>query len=379
MEQGLSRRLKAALQDAGAGCSALSWTTEDGKHLWGRNFDFNRISQDSKVSVVPRGTVYHTCIADPKQPPSQETRQVSRYGAVGMGLLLLPASPILYEGINDQGLMGGQLYYRGFAHFPSLVRPDTAPLQPPLAVYHLLAQCATVAEVAEMLERQVTLVAQPLMGTVPPLHWSFSDRTGETIVVESDQDGLHIYRNTVGVMTNSPGYPWHRLNLLNYAGIRDLDYDTLELDQLCLDQCFSGSGAQGLPGDWSSPSRFIRLAFLRHYGAKGKNEADGVSRMLHLFQSAVFPLGMVRVSQPGKPSELEPEGLPFDYTVYTSLMCSESLRFYWVSYENQRVRYVDLSCLAQAKAPVQFDLGRCPDFLDITSQSCSEAALQGNP
>ena len=170
MEQGLSRRLKAALQDAGAGCSALSWTTEDGKHLWGRNFDFNRIAQDSKVSAVPRGTVYHTCIADPKQAPSQETRQISRYGAVGMGLLLLPASPILYEGISDQGLMGGQLYYRGFAHFPSQARPDTMPLQPPLAVYHLLAQCATVAEVVEMLEQQVTLVAQPLMGTVPPLH-----------------------------------------------------------------------------------------------------------------------------------------------------------------------------------------------------------------
>ena len=109
-----------------------------------------------------------------------------------MGLLLLPASPILYEGINDQGLMGGQLYYRGFAHFPPQARPDTMPLQPPLAVYHLLAQCATVAEVVEMLEQQVTLVAQPLMGTVPPLHWSFSDRTGETIVVESAQDGLHI-------------------------------------------------------------------------------------------------------------------------------------------------------------------------------------------
>lgn len=376
MEQDLSRRLKAALQDAGAGCSALSWTTEDGRHLWGRNFDFNRISPDSKITAVPRGTIYHTCIDDSQQAPLQETRQVSRYGAVGTGLLLLPASPILYEGINDQGLMGGQLYYRGFAHFPSQVRPDTVPLQPPLAVFHLLAQCATVAEVAQMLEQQVTLVAQPLMGTVPPLHWSFSDRTGETIVVESDQDGLHIYRNTVGVMTNSPGYPWHRLNLLNYAGIRDLDYDTLELGQVRLDQCFSGSGAQGLPGDWSSPSRFIRLAFLRHYGTKGKNEAEGVSRMLHLFQSAAFPLGMVRVSQPGKPSELEPEGLPFDYTVYTALMCSESLRFYWVSYENQRVRYVDLSCLAQAKAPVQFDLGRRPEFLDVTSGAAEQESAQ---
>ena len=340
----------------------MSWATRDGKHLWGRNFDFDRIARGTAVTCLPAGTPYF--------PGGQEgggPQLRSRYAAVGTGILLIPGTPVLYEGINERGLMGGQLYYREFARFPAQVRPGTLALCPPFAVLHLLGQCADVEEAVQALQSEVTLAALPVLGTVPPLHWAFSDATGEMAVVESDRDGLHIYRRTVGVMTNSPGYPWHRLNLLNYAGIRDLDYDTLELDQLCLDQCFSGSGAQGLPGDWSSPSRFIRLAFLRHYGTKGKNEAEGVSRMLHLFQSAVFPLGMVRVSQPGKPSELEPEGLPFDYTVYTSLMCSESLRFYWVSYENQRVRYVDLSCLAQAKEPVQFDLGRRPEFLDVTS------------
>ena len=70
----------------------------------------------------------------------------------------------------------------------------------------------------------MSLVAIPMLGTVPPIHWMFSDRTGESIVVESDRDGLHIYRNTVGVMTNSPGYPWHRTNLLNYPQLRPLDY-----------------------------------------------------------------------------------------------------------------------------------------------------------
>ena len=95
-------------------------------------------------------------------------------------------------------------------------------------------------------------------------------------------------------MTNSPGYPWHKMNLLNYAGIRDLDYPSVDLDGESLEQCFSGSGAQGLPGDWSSPSRFVRLVFLKKYALPGKDEEEGVGRMFHLFQSAASLWGLIR-------------------------------------------------------------------------------------
>ena len=102
-------------------------------------------------------------------------------------------------------------------------------------------QVSHCEEVAEKIEREVQFVGNPLLGTVPPIHWIFSDGTGETIVVEPDRDGLHVYRNTMGVMTNSPGYPWHRTNLLTYAGLRDLDYDTLHINGDSLEQCFSGA------------------------------------------------------------------------------------------------------------------------------------------
>ncbi len=171
------------------------------------------------------------------------------------------------------------------------------------------------------MKNKVTIMNLPLFGSVPTLHWAFSDRTGEMIVVEPDRDGLKVYRNTIGVMTNSPGYSWHRLNLLNYAGIRDLDYDVLDLESDRLNQCFSGSGAQGLPGDWSSPSRFIRLAFLKKYCVKGRDESQGVANMLHLFQSAAFPLGIVRITEQGTVTEYDKDISPYDYTVYTSIMC----------------------------------------------------------
>ncbi len=345
-----------------AGCSAMSWSTENHRHLWGRNFDFNRIAKGSGITYLPKGTRYSTCTAKAQRGMPSQVHQRAAYAAVGTGLLALSSGPVLYEGINEKGLMGGQLYYRTFARYAPAVRQGTLPLQPPFVVYHLLAQCASVAEAAETMQQEVTVIDAPVLGTVPPLHWSFSDCTGETAVIEPDADGLHIYRNTMGVMTNSPGYPWHRLHLLNYANVRDLDYDAFSLNGEVLEQCFSGSGAQGLPGDWSAPSRFVRLAFLKHYAQKGADEAAGVARMLRLFQSAAFPLGMVRVSQSGPATALDTEITPYDYTVYTAVMCAESRRFYWATYENQRVQYVDLQHLQRCPRPAQIAFQTAPDF-----------------
>lgn len=343
-----------------AGCSALSWHTEDGSRLLGRNYDFSRLAQGSAVTWLPPDTPYHTCLDDSR------TAHRSAYGCAGMGLLQLPGGPVLYEGINERGLMGGQLYYREFAHYPPTPRPGTAPLQPPFAVYHLLAQCSTVDEAAVLLEEETTLVSIPLLGTVPPLHWIFSDRTGETMVVEPDVDGLHLYRRTLGVLTNSPGYLWHRLNLLNYAGIRDLDYGELDLGEEVLSQCFSGSGAQGLPGDWSSPSRFVRLAFLKKLAQLGADEPQGVARLFRLLQSAAFPLGLVRVTHQGHLTQLDREVSPFDYTIYSCVMCAQSARYYWTSYENQQIRYLELNRLSRSAGPIQFDVGLRGEFFSLT-------------
>ena len=326
-------RARALLGDLSAGCSAVAWETADGGHLWGRNFDFNRIAADSKVTFVPRGQVFYACGTELEGNLEPSTRCTAAYAAVGIGSLVLRSTPALYEGLNEKGLMGGQLYYRTFAHFAPEARPGTLPLQPPFLVTWCLATCASVEEVARALEERVSLVAIPMLGTVPPIHWMFSDRTGESIVVESDRDGLHIYRNTVGVMTNSPGYPWHRTNLLNHPQLRPLDYGELAWGGERLEPCFSGSGAAGLPGDWSSPSRFVRLL-------TGPEEITPHDR------------GVV----------------PYDYTVYSSVLCAESMRFYWLTYRNSRVRYVELSRLLKGDRPLQFALGEEPEFCDVTGE-----------
>lgn len=331
------------------GCSCLAWETEEGAALWGRNFDLNDLPPDTQVTFLPPGTA---CAPGGPGAPAR----TARWGAVGVGTLAVPGLPMLYEGINQMGLMGGQLNFRGFAGYPAVPRPGTIALPPGGVVWHLLARCATVAEAAEMLEREVTVTAAPVLGAVPTVHWAFADETGESIVAEPAAEGVRIYRNALGVLTNSPDYPWQRTNLLNYTGVRDLDRDAGPLGA-GLEPCFSGTGGQGLPGDWSSPSRFVRLAFLRRYARRGRTEEEGIARLLRLLQSAAFPLGAVRLAE-------EP---PWEHTIYTAVACARSRRFYWTTYEEQQVRFVDLPRLAERGVPARFPLGEGTAFRDMTA------------
>ena len=121
-------QLQQLMSMMNAGCSALSWKTQDGKHLWGRNMDFNRLAQGSKISFIPRGTSYYMRGTTMENNLREQERRTSAYAAVGTGFLMIPSTPVLYEGINEKGLMGGQLYYREFAHFEQQVREGTPAL-----------------------------------------------------------------------------------------------------------------------------------------------------------------------------------------------------------------------------------------------------------
>lgn len=318
-------------------CSAAAWSTLDNKHLFARNFDHTGIAEGSGVMYIPRCTEYISAVGEKKRS--------SRYSAVGMGICSQNGIYAVYEGVNERGLMGAQLYYRGFAYYPQECGGENI-VQPPLLVYHLLAGCSSVDEAEETLRHETELSGKPLFGASAPLHWMFTDSSGKTLIAEPDKDGLRVYTDTAGVMTNSPPYPWHRLNLLNYTGLDNKDSEDTVFGRERTERCFSGSGFSGLPGDWSSPSRFVRLAAMLRYAVKGRDEKQGVAFFLRLMNSVAFPLGVVRVSD----SECMTEGAPpFDYTVYTSVMCAESLKYYWNTYEDQSLRCVDMKKLKTEK------------------------------
>ena len=51
-----------------------------------------------------------------------------------------------------------------------------------------------------------------------PLHWMLADRE-QCLVLEAVQEGLKIYENPFGVLTNNPPFEYHRLNMNNYMNL----------------------------------------------------------------------------------------------------------------------------------------------------------------
>lgn len=344
--------------DLSAGCSAVAWETADGGHLWGRNFDFNRIAADSKVTFVPRGQVFYACGTELEGNLEPSTRCTAAYAAVGIGSLVLRSTPALYEGLNEKGLMGGQLYYRTFAHFAPEARPGTLPLQPPFLVTWCLATCASVEEVARALEERVSLVAIPMLG----------DRAAHPLDVFRPHRGEHRGGVRPGRAAHLPEHGWSddqqpRLPVAPYQSVELSPTPAPGLRRAGLGRGAAGAllfrqRAAGLPGGLVVPLP-LRAAGLPP-GARGQGRGRSGGGV-----PSVPPAPQRRLSSgcggAHRPGEITPHDrgvVPYDYTVYSSVLCAESMRFYWLTYRNSRVRYVELSRLLKGDRPLQFALGR---------------------
>lgn len=354
----MNSKIRQVAKQLNAGCSSIAWETQDGKHIWGRNYDFNSIAE-SATTVVPRGLKYYTAGTPYDHNLSEENIVTAKYAAVGVGTMAMQVTPVFYEGINEKGLMGGQLFYAGFASFPDVPRPNSQELNPGYVVTHALLQCATVDEVVDLLTKKATCVNQALAGSTATVHWAFSDRSGETIIIEPDNQQITIYRHTAGVMTNSPDYRWHKQNLLSYLNVKNDEFPDRNMDGIEVQKPFKGTGALGLPGDFTSQSRFIRASFLKYYGIKGQNEEEGIQYLFHLLDNVAMPLGIVKVSDHGNQQD-------YDETIYSAAMCAESLKFYWKSYKNSTVQCVDLNHELNNSEVKSFPLNNeTPDFKNV--------------
>ena len=346
------------------GCSAISEVTKDNNHLFGRNLDFNRLSAGTGIIYVPANYKYYVVGSKYDNTLVEENSYLSKYAVLGIGTNVLAPTMALYDGQNEKGLAGAQLYYREYAHFTSAVKPGTYAVQPPYFLVHALSQCQNVAEVIDLVQNKITLIAKPLLGSIPTIHFIFTDKSGQSVVIEPDADGLKIYPNQLGILTNSPSYSWQTTNLANYMNLTNHDFDNISFSDVTLKQSFSGNGLHGLPGDFSSPSRFCRLSFLKKYGVKGDNEALGVEYVFHYLANVTFPLGLVEVSEPGTPTEKDENIVPYDYTIYSVVYSLDKGNIYYKTYQNSLTKTIGFADFKQdlIVIPLEFE----PKFKKIS-------------
>ena len=301
-------------------CTAATYKTND--FYMGRTLDYE-FSYGDEITVTPRNysfTLRHG------------GKLENHYAIIGMAHVA-GNYPLYYDAINEKGLGIAGLNFVGNATYKP-VNPDSDKKQ--ITQFELipfiLGTCASLKEAKEAL-KNMDLVDTPFSPQLPvgSLHWLIADETG-SITVEAVKEGLMIYDNPAGVLTNNPPFPQQMFQLNNYMHLSPRQPVNTFSKDLPLNTYSRGMGALGLPGDLSSSSRFVRASYVKMNSRCNGDELSSVSQFFHILGSVDQQRGCCEVAE-GK----------YEITLYTSCCNMTKGIFYYTTYENHQINAVDLN------------------------------------
>ena len=297
-------------------CTGVRFGDDNGNMYFGRNLDWST-GYGQKVVLTPRGYSYKSAFLGEMKP--------QRGAIIGMAIVV-ENTPLYFDCANEAGLAVAGLNFPGYASYA----PEAIDGKTNVAAYEfplwLVMNFKTVDE-AEKALRNVAIVAKPINEQFPvsQLHFIIGDAK-RSIVVEYTANGMEIYHNDVDVLTNQPGYGWHKENLRNYLNLFPQMPKEVKWRGTRMTAFGSGSLMRGIPGDYYSPSRFVRVAYLNtHYPVKSTEE-ENVSRLFHTLTGVAMIDGAAEMGD-GK-SEL---------TIYTGGYSSATKTYYYNTYENPQI------------------------------------------
>ena len=298
-------------------CTAATYKTDD--FYFGRTLDYE-FSYGDEITITPRSYPFQF---------TSTGRLDKHYAMVGMAHVA-DNFPLYYDAVNERGLCIAGLNFVGNAFYC-----DPAPDKVNVAQFELipwmLSQCGTVQEAREKLA-DVNITNIPFSEKLPcaQLHWIIADKT-EAITVESVKEGIRVYDNPVGVLTNNPPFDEQLFSLNNYMHLSPANPKNTFSDKLPLKAYSRGMGALGLPGDLSSQSRFVRAAFVKMNSLSGGSERESVSQFFHILGSVDQQRGCCDLGD-GK----------YEITIYTSCCNADKGIYYYNTYENHQISAVDM-------------------------------------
>ena len=298
-------------------CTAATYKTKD--FYFGRTLDYE-FSYGEEIVITPRNfPIAYRHMGEMKH----------HYALIGMAHLA-GNFPLYYDAVNEKGLGMAGLNFVGNADYKPITpgKDNVASFE---FIPWILTQCASVKE-ARLLLSKMNLVDTVFSKELPTakLHWIIADKE-EAITVESVKDGLKVYDNPAGVMTNNPPFDQQMQNLNNYLHLSPKNPENLFSSKLPL-SCYSrGMGALGLPGDLSSQSRFVRVAYVKMNSHSGESESESVSQFFHILGSVDQQKGCCDVGDE-----------KYEYTIYTSCCNADKGIYYYTTYENHQISGVDM-------------------------------------
>ena len=297
-------------------CTAVTYKTNN--FYFGRTLD-NEFSFGERVTVTPRNFPFEF---------TNGRKITSHYSIIGMAYVK-DNYPLYFDAVNEKGLCMAGLNFVGNAFFGK--EKDGCDN---IAVYEfipwILSQCESVNEAMYLLGK-INLIDKPFSKDLPTaqLHWLLSDKN-RSITVECTKDGLHVHNNPVGVLTNNPPFPYQMMNLNNFMHLSAGNPENHFSPDIDFSVYSKGMGAAGLPGDWSSQSRFVRACFVKMNSVKETDESSAVNQFFHILGSVNQVTGCT-VTDDGS-----------EYTVYTSCMNADRGIYYYSAYGSRRISAVDM-------------------------------------
>ncbi len=296
-------------------CTAISFKTKD--HYFGRTLDLEYHYNES-VTVTPKNFPFVF---------TNKKENSNHHAIIGIATVM-DSYPLYYDATNEAGLSIAGLNFpnNAFYHPTDESKINIAPFE---FIPYVLTECKTVEDAKRLLAK-ANIVDIDFRSDLKasPLHWMITDKNG-SITVESTRNGLNIYENPVGVLTNNPPFDLQMKNLGKYKNLSPREPEN-KSDPTHYSR---GLGAVGLPGDLSSASRFARAVFTKENSVCGDSENESVSQFFHILGAVSHTRGTVDLA--GK----------FEITVYSSCCNTDKGIFYYTTYENPQISAVYMNKL----------------------------------
>lgn len=288
-------------------CTAISLNTQN--HYFGRNLDLER-DFGEKVIITPRNYTFDF---------RMEKQISSHYALIGMGIDV-HNYPLYFEATNEKGLSMAGLNFPDNAQYRPFVSGKTniAPFE---LIPYVLSLCQSTEDAQRLLERiNVVNVNFSRDFPVSPLHWIISDKD-KSITLECTKEGMKVFHNPMGILTNNPPFEFHLENINRYMMLSENPASNNLSSDLHLVNTSLGLGAMGLPGDFSSVSRFVKAVFVKEKTPENLGDTESVAHFFRLLQSVAMPYGCVKALNGD-----------FEYTRYSCCCNTATGEYYYQTY-----------------------------------------------
>lgn len=241
-----------------------------------------------------------------------------KYSLLGIGTII-NNYPLFSDAMNEKGLAIAGLNFLNNAYYFEY-KEDKINITPYELPLFLLGTCSNVEEVKNVL-KNINLLNEPFSNEIPLayLHFMVSDLK-KSIVIESTKEGLNVYDNDLNVLTNNPEFSYHKNNILNYLNLSIDDPINNKFENISY-----GQGLIGLPGDYSSMSRFVKAYFVKENIIFNDNQ---INQFFYCLDSVFMPLGLVKAKD------------GFEYTRYQSCYDLKKGKMYYKSYNDRSIKCV---------------------------------------